>query len=78
LIVEQPKHVIIASRSVEKDEVALEQLRSMGHPGTVEMLHLQVADPASVTDIARIVENKYGRYVMVNNAGQAVAATGTA
>ena len=63
LITEQSNHVIIGSRSAEKGEAALRDLQSRGHPGSVEMLELDVKSYDIIASAARTVERKYGRYV---------------
>jgi NAD(P)-dependent dehydrogenase (short-subunit alcohol dehydrogenase family) len=62
LLLEDPKrHVIITSRSVEKGEAAVKELKARGLPGTIEVLPLQVTEPESITSLAKTVESKYGR-----------------
>ncbi|KAI3341012.1 putative short-chain dehydrogenase [Ustulina deusta] len=63
-------HVLLGARSIEKGQAALTDLQSRNLPGTVELLHLDVADESSVVVAAKLVEEKHGRLdALVNNAG---------
>ena len=62
LLDDPTKHVILCSRSVEKGEKALSQLRAEGKPGSIDLWELDVTDVKSVENAARVVEEKYGRY----------------
>lgn len=55
-------HVLLGARSKEKGEFALKDLQSRSLPGTVELLHLDVADESSVAAAAKLVEANHGRY----------------
>ena len=61
LLLEPSKHVIMCSRSTEKGQKALEEIKSMGKPGTVELLQLDVTDEKSIQSAAETIEQKYGR-----------------
>ncbi|KIW27848.1 uncharacterized protein PV07_07549 [Cladophialophora immunda] len=77
LLADESKHVIITSRDVERGTRALRDLQAMKLPGTVEMLPLEVADPDSILELSRKVDEAHGRLdALVNNAAQAVAAPG--
>ncbi len=54
-------HVLLGARSIEKGQAALTDLQSRNLPGTVELLHLDVADESSVVVAAKLVEEKHGR-----------------
>ncbi|KAF3768867.1 hypothetical protein M406DRAFT_98787 [Cryphonectria parasitica EP155] len=63
------KHVLLGSRSVEKGEAAVKNLQSRDLSGTVELLHLDIADAHSIEAAAQTVTDKHGRLdVLVNNA----------
>ena len=63
LLADPSKHVIIGSRSTEKGEAAVKDLQARGHPGSVELLHLDMKSHESIAAAAKTVEEKYGRYV---------------
>ena len=54
-------HVLLGARSSEKGQAAVAELQSRNLPGTVELLHLDVADEHSVIAAAKLVEEKHGR-----------------
>lgn len=59
--------VLLTARDADKAEALAELLREAGH--TVRALALDVASPASVDAVARLVERDYGRLdVLINNA----------
>ena len=61
--------VIITARDTSKGEEVRAELATAG-PGTVEVLHLDVADQASVRTVAQTVRDRTPRLdVLVNNAG---------
>jgi NAD(P)-dependent dehydrogenase (short-subunit alcohol dehydrogenase family) len=62
LLADPSKHVILCSRSVEKGEKALSELRAQGKPGSIDLLELDVTKERSVENAACIVKEKYGRY----------------
>ncbi|KAI0105685.1 NAD(P)-binding protein [Nemania sp. FL0031] len=63
-------HVLLCARSKEKGQAALADLQSRNLPGTVELLHLDVAEESSIAAAAKLVEEKHGRLdALVNNAG---------
>ena len=64
LIADSSKHVIIASRSVEKGEAALKELQALKQPGVIEMLQLEVSDPNSIAELAQKIEKQHGRSVI--------------
>lgn len=66
LLSDPSKHVIVCSRSIEKGQKALEELRSMGKPGTMELLQLDVADEKSICNAAETIAERHGRYVRTN------------
>ncbi|KAI0537571.1 NAD(P)-binding protein [Xylaria digitata] len=62
-------HVLLGARSIGKGRAAVAELQSRNLPGTVELLHLDVADENSVAAAAKFVEEKHGRLdALVNNA----------
>lgn len=61
-------HVLLSARDPERARTAAEELRAAGR--TVEPMHLDVTDAASVSDVHQAVEDRFGRLdVLVNNAG---------
>lgn len=63
LMSDPSKHVILCSRSAEKGEKALEEIKALGKPGSVEFLQLDVTDEKSIETAAEIVEKRHGRYL---------------
>ena len=61
LLSDSSNHVIMCSRSMEKGQNALEEIKSLSKPGTIELLQLDVADQQSIESAAKIVEEKHGR-----------------
>ena len=62
-------HVLLCARSPEKGAAALSQLKSRGLSGSVELLHLDVCDDATIYAAADYVSRTHGRLdVLVNNA----------
>lgn len=62
LLLENPqRHVIITSRSASKGSAAIDELRALGHPGTIEVLPLDQTDQTSVNALADEIEKRYGR-----------------
>jgi NAD(P)-dependent dehydrogenase (short-subunit alcohol dehydrogenase family) len=62
-------HVLLTARSKAKGKAALQDLQSRKLPGTVEMLHLDVADDDTIDRAAAEVGTKQGRLdILVNNA----------
>lgn len=61
LIATEANHVLLGCRSEEKGEKAAQELRSMGLPGTVEPLLIDVVDEASVIAAVQKVESTHGR-----------------
>jgi hypothetical protein len=39
----------------------VKELEALNQPGTVEMMPLQLTDPASIAALAKEVDRKYGR-----------------
>lgn len=73
LLVFPTNHVLLGSRSPEKGGAAVKDLQSRGHPGTVELLALDVADEHSIKAAAEQVGGKFGRIdALVNNAAVAM------
>jgi len=63
-------HVYVASRSVEKGEKALGELKKRGLPGTFSLVQLDVTDEKTVEAAAATVKKEFGYLdVLVNNAG---------
>lgn len=63
LIADKMKHVIMGSRSIEKGEQALNDLRSRDLPGSIEMVQLDIDQHESIKAAAQKVESVHGRYV---------------
>lgn len=62
--------VVIACRSLEKGEVAAEQIRSQNPPGQIVLLRLDLADLASVGEFAGRFLAEYNRLdILINNGG---------
>ncbi|KAF2718659.1 NAD(P)-binding protein [Polychaeton citri CBS 116435] len=73
LLSDASKHVLLGSRSKDKGETALKTLQSQSHPGSIELLQLDVANEDSIKAAAESVEGNHGRLdALVNNAGIAV------
>ncbi|KAF2269997.1 NAD(P)-binding protein [Lojkania enalia] len=73
LLSDASKYVLLGSRSLEKGNAAVENLRSRKLPGTVDLVQVDVADETSIATAAKDVESKYGRIdALVNNAAVAV------
>ncbi|MCJ1240466.1 hypothetical protein MMC14_008469 [Varicellaria rhodocarpa] len=69
LLSDSSKHILLGSRSAEKGEAAVKELQSRNHPGTVELLQVDVASDESITAAAKLVESKHGRLdALVSNA----------
>lgn len=74
----QSHHVLLGSRSASKGEKAISSLEAMNHPGSVELLVLDVGSPDSVTAAAENVAARHGRIdALVNNAAVAMFPDGT-
>ncbi|KAJ4374221.1 hypothetical protein N0V83_002962 [Neocucurbitaria cava] len=66
--------VLLGSRSLEKGEAAVQDLRSRNLPGKVELVQIDVNDVESIEKAAEGVKEKFGRIdALVNNA--AIAGT---
>jgi NAD(P)-dependent dehydrogenase (short-subunit alcohol dehydrogenase family) len=62
-------HVIMASRSREKAESAMSEIKAAGTKGSLSTVQLDVTDENSIQQAAALVQNKFGRLdVLVNNA----------
>lgn len=62
------QHVIMGSRQLENGRRAIEQLAITS--GKVDLVQLDVTDPASVTRAAQTIATKYGYLtILINNAG---------
>ena len=61
LLGDTSKHVLLGSRSVKKGTTAVNDLRSRGLPGSVELLQIDVSKEDSITAAAKEVEEKHGR-----------------
>lgn len=64
LLDDPSKHVILCSRSMEKGEKALNELKAKGKPGNVELLQLDVTDEQSIANAAQTITDKHGRCVV--------------
>lgn len=61
LVADASRHVLLGSRSAEKGAAAVKDLESRGHPGTVQLLQVDVSSDESITNAARTVEKEHGR-----------------
>ncbi|KAL6705867.1 hypothetical protein ACN47E_006327 [Coniothyrium glycines] len=69
LLGDPSNYVLLGSRSIEKGQVAVNDLRSRNLPGKVELLQIDVASEKSIRAAAAQVEGKHGRIdALVNNA----------
>ncbi|KAF7196898.1 Short-chain dehydrogenase/reductase tropE [Pseudocercospora fuligena] len=74
----QSKHVLLGSRSLEKGEQALKTLQAENHPGTIELLQIDVSRKDSIVAAAKHVTDSHGRLdALVNNAAVASFPEGT-
>jgi NAD(P)-dependent dehydrogenase (short-subunit alcohol dehydrogenase family) len=65
-------HVLLACRSISKAEAAISTLKSLGVPGSLTPLQLDVTSEDSISSASAFVEKTFGRLdVLVNNAGVA-------
>ncbi|KAH7145459.1 putative short chain dehydrogenase/reductase [Dactylonectria estremocensis] len=69
----QTYHVILASRSLEKAQSGVEQIRSAGDVrGQLSAIQLDVTDPVSISAAAEKIATEFGSLdVLINNAGVA-------
>jgi NAD(P)-dependent dehydrogenase (short-subunit alcohol dehydrogenase family) len=66
-------HVLLGSRSVDKGNSALSNLKSLNHPGTAELVHIDVTDDTIITSAFSSVEKNHGKLdILINNAAVAV------
>ncbi|GAB1742874.1 hypothetical protein NU219Hw_g8579t1 [Hortaea werneckii] len=78
LLADNTKHVILGSRSLEKGEAAVKDLKSPNLPGSVELLQLDITDPKSIEAAAKTVESKHGKLdSLINNAAIASPTEGS-
>ena len=69
-------YVIIGSRSIEKGEKAVTELKSQSPKGTLSLVQLDISDEKSITNAVATVEKEFGRVdVLINNAGMISRAT---
>ena len=61
LVADASKHVLLGSRSEEKGKAAVKELESLKHPGSVELLHVDVDSEDSIAAAAKSVDAKHGR-----------------
>lgn len=57
-------HVLLGARSSDKGTTAVAVLQSRRLPGTVEYIHIDVEEETSIIAAAKLLENKYGRFVV--------------
>ncbi|KAL3420964.1 short-chain dehydrogenase [Phlyctema vagabunda] len=63
-------HVLVGSRSLEKGEKAVEEIKKQKIKGDVSLIQLDVTDDTSITKAVAKVEAEFGKLdVLVNNAG---------
>lgn len=66
-------HYLLAARSTENGESAIQELRKSGVQAEIDVLELDVASEPSIKAAEREVQKQYGRLdILVNNAGIAV------
>ena len=63
LLANANKYVLLGSRSLQKGESAVAELKFQHLNGTVELIQVDVTSEKSVAAAAKQVENKYGRNV---------------
>ncbi|KAK5163209.1 uncharacterized protein LTR77_010795 [Saxophila tyrrhenica] len=69
LVADANRHVIITSRSIDKGNAAVEEIKGLKQPGKIEMVQLDLTVPSSITALAKDIETRYGRLdALVNNA----------
>ncbi|KAF1841643.1 NAD(P)-binding protein [Cucurbitaria berberidis CBS 394.84] len=69
LLADGKNFVLLGSRSQEKGEAAVQELKKRSLPGTVELVQVDVSDEQSIAKAAGEVEEKYSRIdALVNNA----------
>ena len=65
-------HVLLGARDADRGQTAVQSLPGY-EDGRVELLHIDVGDPASIQSAAQAFGDKYGKknslYCLVNNAG---------
>lgn len=66
-------HHLLAARSTENGELAIQELRKSGVQAEIDVVELDVANESSIKAAEREVRKQYGRLdTLVNNAGIAV------
>lgn len=66
-------HILVGSRSVQKGQIALNDLQSRDYAGSAELLHLDVTDDNTINEAASIVAKQHGKLdILVNNAANAL------
>jgi NAD(P)-dependent dehydrogenase (short-subunit alcohol dehydrogenase family) len=71
-------HIIMASRSIQKANAAMEDILAMGDgiKGTLSAVQMDVTDENSIQEAFVAVQNQFGRLdVLVNNAGTSAMGT---
>jgi NAD(P)-dependent dehydrogenase (short-subunit alcohol dehydrogenase family) len=69
-------HVIISSRSLEKDQKAMSDLQKQNPRGSLSLLQLDVTDQESISSAATKIEKDFGHIDdLINNAGITSRAT---
>ncbi len=69
-------HYLLAARSLENGELAIQELRKSGVQAEIHVMQLDVANESSIKAAEREVRKQYGRLdILVNNAGIATYAT---
>ena len=75
LLTDSSKYVLLGSRSIEKGEAAVKELKSKSLPGGLELLQIDVDDEESVAKAAKQVESRHGRYRSPLSSDMAVLTT---
>ena len=61
LLADEKNHVIITSRDRKKGQDALLRLQKKKLPGAVDLVELEVSDPASIEKLSETLTENYGR-----------------
>jgi NAD(P)-dependent dehydrogenase (short-subunit alcohol dehydrogenase family) len=63
LLADASNLVLLGSRSIEKGEAAVKDLKARNLPGKVELVQIDVTSDESIEKAAKQVQEKHGRYV---------------
>lgn len=66
-------HYLLAARSTENGQLAIQELRKLGVQAEIDVVQLDVANESSIKEAEQEVRKHYGRLdILVNNAGIAI------